>query len=543
MAKGKKIMRMTWVFKIKVLDSGMLDKFKARFCVVGTSQVKGVDYWESFASGARGTSVKLAVILTTVQGWIDFHFDLNGAYLDSEIDADVYVDQPSGVDPVVGPNGERMCMALDKAIYGTVQAGRLFTKKFRAALIKIGFECSLDDESVYRLDHKLGRVILATHVDDGIGGASSQEVLDWMYDAIKAEGFSFSQQGGWSTVLGFGVRRDKQARTVTLSAGGHIRDLVREHLATEVAANLNPPTPTAKTIMSLTPAGVETPAEAAANVAWRAQARSLKGALVHIQQIHPAIAHGVSRVCAHMATPTRESYAAAKRVLAWLSHREDLGVTYGNENLTTLTDLVPPERDVLPMADQTDYSLVCTVDSDLPGAGLPERDVNDTSPTDKASHRAQLGYTVSLAGGCFEAVSRRQHSTAVDTAAAEMFAASTACAVLVALTGVLTFLSFGVLGTHRVRVWCDNEAAVMAANDATSIKRLAYIARRVRFLQELVTRGIVKLLDIDGKVNPADALTKHIDPKSTFREYMAKLYQAGAALFRISHTTSTTRNT
>jgi hypothetical protein len=39
------------------------------------------------------------------------------------------------------------------------------------------------------------------------------------------------------------------------------------------------------------------------------------------------------------------------------------------------------------------------------------------------------------------------------------------------------------------------------------------------------------------------ALTKHIDPKSTFREYMAKLYQAGAALFRISHTTSTTRNT
>jgi hypothetical protein len=52
--------------------------------------------------------------------------------------------------------------------------------------------------------------------------------------------------------------------------------------------------------------------------------------------------------------------------------------------------LAPPEH-VLPMAKQTDYSLVCTVDSDLPGAGLPERDVNDTSPTDKASHRAQLG--------------------------------------------------------------------------------------------------------------------------------------------------------
>jgi hypothetical protein len=35
LAQGKKIMRMTWVFKIKTLDTGALDKFKARFCVVG----------------------------------------------------------------------------------------------------------------------------------------------------------------------------------------------------------------------------------------------------------------------------------------------------------------------------------------------------------------------------------------------------------------------------------------------------------------------------------------------------------------------------
>ena len=56
LAQGKKIMRMTWVFKIKTLDTGALDKFKARFCVVGTSQVKGQDYFESFASGARGTA-------------------------------------------------------------------------------------------------------------------------------------------------------------------------------------------------------------------------------------------------------------------------------------------------------------------------------------------------------------------------------------------------------------------------------------------------------------------------------------------------------
>ena len=135
--------------------------------------------------------------------------------------------------------------------------------------------------------------------------------------------------------------------------------------------------------MDLLPAGLETPAEASLHVAWRSNARSLKGALIHIQQVHPAIAHGVSRVCAHMATPTHESYAAAKRILAWLSNRADLGVTYGASNLTCAADLLPPKDDLLPMGDVRDCSLFCTVDSDLPGKGLPVRDASDTTYIDK----------------------------------------------------------------------------------------------------------------------------------------------------------------
>ena len=114
-----------------------------------------------------------------------------------------------------------------------------------------------------------------------------------------------------------------------------------------------------------------------------------------------------------------------------------------------------------------------------------------------------------------------------------MFAATTAASILVHLTGALAFVSFGVLGRHAVRLWCDNEAAVLAAKDASSIKRLAYIARRVRFLQELVVCNIIDILDIDGKENPADALTKHISPKIAFSEYMSRMYNIATALFRL----------
>ena len=110
------------------------------------------------------------------------------------------------------------------------------------------------------------------------------------------------------------------------------------------------------------------------------------------------------------------------------------------------------------MDDQRDYSLTCSVDSDLPGRAIEPND----EIVDAGSHRAQLGYTISLAGGSFESVSRRQTSTAVDVAAAEMFAASTAGAVLIHLTGVLFFVSFGVLGAEPVRMWCDNSASRLA---------------------------------------------------------------------------------
>ena len=58
----------------------------------------------------------------------------------------------------------------------------------------------------------------------------------------------------------------------------------------------------------------------------------------------------------------------------------------------------------------------------------------------------------------------------------------------------------------------------MVARDASSVKRLAYVARRVRLLQELEARHIIRVLDVDGKVNPADMLTKHLE-KPTWLRY------------------------
>jgi hypothetical protein len=73
------------------------------------------------------------------------------------------------------------------------------------------------------------------------------------------------------------------------------------------------------------------------------------------------------------------------------------------------------------------------------------------------------------------------------------------------------------------RPWCDNEAAVLVANDASSAKRLPFVTRRIRLLQELRERGIVHVISVPGKANPADALTKYLS-KPEFKAYMARMY-------------------
>ena len=48
----------------------------------------------------------------------------------------------------------------------------------------------------------------------------------------------------------------------------------------------------------------------------------------------------------------------------------------------------------------------------------------------------------------------------------------------------------------------------------------------MRFLQELVARLVVSLLNVPGKANPADAFTKHVSPKRLWQEYMARMYNS-----------------
>jgi hypothetical protein len=56
--EGKSVIGSRWIYKIKHVADGSVDKFKARFVAKGFSQKEGIDFSETFAPVARYSSIR-----------------------------------------------------------------------------------------------------------------------------------------------------------------------------------------------------------------------------------------------------------------------------------------------------------------------------------------------------------------------------------------------------------------------------------------------------------------------------------------------------
>ena len=136
---NRKALSYKWVFKTKRDSSGAVSRRKARLAIKGFEQVYGVDYQETYAPTVHHTTLRLALALSALLGpsvVID-HWDVVGAYLWANVDAEIYMEIPLGVEDV--PDGVD-CVRLRKALYGLKQAGRLWYETLDNALLD---ECGM----------------------------------------------------------------------------------------------------------------------------------------------------------------------------------------------------------------------------------------------------------------------------------------------------------------------------------------------------------------------------------------------------------------
>jgi len=118
---GKRAVGSCIVFKEKLDENDQQTKFKARIIAKGFSQVPGQDFMEMFSSVAKFTTLRIFLALATYLDFEIHQVDIIAAYLQGDLDEEIYMEVPKGV-KCFGLGSHYW--KLKKALYSLKQAGR-----------------------------------------------------------------------------------------------------------------------------------------------------------------------------------------------------------------------------------------------------------------------------------------------------------------------------------------------------------------------------------------------------------------------------------
>jgi hypothetical protein len=101
---------------------------KARVVAEGYTQVEGIDFGETYAPVARLEAIRILLAYANFNNILLYQMDVKSAFLNGEIDEEVYVRQPPGFENPQFPN---KVFRLKKALYGLKQAPRAWYDTLR----------------------------------------------------------------------------------------------------------------------------------------------------------------------------------------------------------------------------------------------------------------------------------------------------------------------------------------------------------------------------------------------------------------------------
>lgn len=464
---GKVAIGCKWVYKIKYLADGSIERYKARLVALGNKQVEGEDFNETFAPVVKMATVRGLLGLVAGKKWEVHQMDVHNAFLHGDLHEEVYMKLPPGFQHSE-PN--KVCR-LRKSLYGLRQASRCWFEKLTTALIEFGFEQSYSDYSLFTYSRDGIEIRILIYVDDLVIASNCLSMLT-KFKAKLSERFHMKDMGKLKYFLGIEVARSEEG--IFISQRKYALDIIKE-----------------TGLLGCKPA--LTPIEQNHNLASDdgllyddpTQYRRLVGRLVYLSNTRPDLCYAIHLLSQFMKAPHVAHWEAALRVVRFLKGS--------------------PGQGILMQADN-DLQLSVYCDADWQSCPLTRRSLS--------------AYVVLLGGSPISWKTKKQDTVSHSSAESEY--RSMAAALREIKWMVQLFDELGSPFSRPIRLYCDSKAAIHISSNPVFHERTKHIESDCHSVRDAVRDGFITTIHIGTKEQPADILTKAL-PRPQFEYLLSKL--------------------
>ncbi|CAI6005969.1 unnamed protein product [Closterium sp. NIES-65] len=160
---GANIVSGMWIFRVK-RPPGSPPVFKARYVARGFSQRQGVDYFQTFSSTPKMTTLRVLLHVAAHRDYELNSLNFSTAFLHGSLHEEIWLCRPLGFTGSFPPGTQ---WSLRRPVYGLRQAPREWHDTLRTTLAALGFAPSIADPSLFlRTDTSLPPFYILVYVDD-----------------------------------------------------------------------------------------------------------------------------------------------------------------------------------------------------------------------------------------------------------------------------------------------------------------------------------------------------------------------------------------
>lgn len=319
-----------WVYKIKLTDTGEIERYKARLVAKGFKQVYGIDYTEVYAPVSKYTTFRF-LLSEAVERNLHIHqLDVSTAFLHGDLKETVHTVQPEGF-RVGSPNV--VCL-LHKSLYGLKQAPKAWHETLTACLVSAGYRKGDADPSLYILSgNKNPPTYLILYVDDILIASASLDCVA-AAKSLLSQQFKVKDLGEAKFFLGMQIEQLRDAGGVLQSIKLHNFKHVSEVLQDFEQSDTIPKATPMETGLKLTKgSGVPLPSDN--------RYRELVGKVLYLANtVRPDLSYIAGVLSRFAAAPTSDHWKAGMRVLKYLAGTRELGLAWykGESSLQGFVD-------------------------------------------------------------------------------------------------------------------------------------------------------------------------------------------------------------